>query len=322
MQELDFLLTEIQKRQSPRRQQCVFGEIDKEALEITGESNFFEALRTILQELYRLLLLPEQTNHTILQISGCSWILSRSTVIDRYINLDSTTSQLMLSLSAIGEYFSGIHIIYSMIQKSEYRPMFKNIQLSFVPSSEKVSRTTSRMVDMDLMEKDWYTVIKEICPFTKGYDYTRENVLKKFPRLKRYSKLLLTTPKRFFLWHPEKTLVTYLIQNSYEPTKIGVSKPSCLCCSEYISALNNKKGYGLTYQNSKWEVSGKHGGIDGWARDREEGKSGFSRAEGGVRGGVEGLVRRFTRGFQREVVGNGDWRLGDEMDEIMCGGMC
>jgi OTT_1508-like deaminase len=225
-----------------------------------------------------------------------------------YINLDSTTCRLMFALSALGDYYDGIESFHYMMQRPEYVPMFRGMEIKLVPSG------FPRRVEL---EGDWYHVINTICS-NNGLNITcsRENFLEKYPGIKRYNKLL----SKPCAPHVEKTLVQHLLLNGYEPTKIGVSKFSCICCSEYISKLNEgidydgvKKVNCFRYQFNKWEVSGRHGVIDRWALEEN---SKFSIAEGATKKALFELIQWFLKPFLVEVSVSG-LALGDEMDGII-----
>jgi hypothetical protein len=258
IEELNFLLLSHEQR-ILRRKNLVLGSTDLEAMELTGiYDDVYAAFRQILK------CLSDVTSHipteeSIVQLCFLSWVVSRSQVIDMFVEVDSCVSRLMLKLSALGNYFDGVGLMYEMFEVDEFRNFFSGLELISVPPG--LPRTVK-------LEKDWYRVIQTILDRTciSLAVFNHEKFLKEHVEVVEEASKSLAVP---FQPHAERTLVDWLIAHGRRPTMIGVSTSCCQCCSAYIAMMNGEKCKNIKQfrpKISKWDVSGRRGSIDKWAR--------------------------------------------------------
>ena len=258
IEELDYLLVSHEQR-ILRRKELVLGSTDFEAMQLTGRyDDAYAALRQILKSLSDITS-NTPTEESIVQLCLLSWVVSRSLVIDMFVEVDPCVSRLMLKLSALGDYYYGVGLMYDMFEVDGFKDFFSGLELISVP------RGLPRTVEL---EKDWYHVIQTILNRTciSPAVFNHEKFLKEYAEVvEQFSKSLMEP----FQPHAEKTLVDWLIAHGRRPTILGVSTSSCQCCSTYIAMMNGEKcqnGKQFRPKIRKWDVSGRRGLIDKWAR--------------------------------------------------------
>ena len=292
IEELDFLLVSHERR-ILRRKELVLGSTDFEAMEITGRyDDVYAALRQILKSLSDIASnIP--TEESIVQLCFLSWVVSRSMVIDMFVEVDPCVSRLLLKLSALGDYFYGVGLMYEMLEVDEFKDFFSGLELISVPPG--LLRTVK-------LEKDWFHVIRTIldrtCISPAVFNY--EKFLKEYAEVVKEFSESLTKP---FQPHAEKTLVDWLITHGRRPIMLGVSTSSCQCCSAYIAMMNGEKlknAKQFRPKISKWDVSGRRGSIDKWARGEVLSEK-QTNAEAAVLERVYDEIRSFVRLFLSDL---------------------
>ena len=161
-------------------------------------------------------------------LARISWVVGCSRIVLAVAERLQRPSifNLLSALRKFGIYYRGAALLYKKIQGSRHNLRFHQIRVSqIIPSPSQPTEISA----------NWYSAVSNIYyrRHEKQLEVPESKLLEAFPNLRN-----LPDTVGPFIRHPEIVLIRKLLCLGRRPVGIGSSKPTCYCCSLWMSSLN------------------------------------------------------------------------------------